>query len=298
MNDRLAELRLAAGTMSSVNDRDAAFSHAIQQQLTDHMNRYNAINESITAIDTNRQRIIQFTGRARTIASTQQRKELLANVDAVVNNTQQHAEAIKRTLDELKYDNDVYQANSAMNGGVGVQARKNLYNQNAHKFRQSLVNFNQIVGQFREQMQKITIRGLTIANNNLTESELNRIIDSGQADAVIQAALLDSGSLHNVVNDIQERQNEIHRLEQQILNIAELFKDLQVIVDLSGETIDRIDHHVDKARNHVQNGEVQLNTAARYQSAVRKRKCIVLAVVLCVLIIFVAVIAGVFASKK
>jgi t-SNARE complex subunit (syntaxin) len=296
MNDRLSELRLAAGTMSSVNDRDAAFSHAIQQQVNEHINRYSAIHQSITEIDTNKQRIMQLAGRARTIASPQQRREVLANVDAVIDNTTQHATAIKSTFDELKVENDMYRNNQAINGGVNMQYRTNLYNQHAHKFQESMQQFNAIVTQFRADLQKRTIRELQIANHNLSDQQLQQIVDSGQADTVINAAMLDT-SLQHATREIQERQYEIQKLEQQMYNLLQLYKDLQFVVELQQENLDRIDVNVSNARNYVSTAETDLGTASGYLNSVRKRKCCIALIVIAVLAIIIGVAAA-YGTKK
>lgn len=69
---------------------------------------------------------------------------------------------------------------------------------------------------------------------DMSEEDVQKIVDSGQANDVIKKALI-SENLQNVVADIEERHAEILHLERQVLEVFELFKgDLNAEIQLSG----------------------------------------------------------------
>lgn len=86
---------------------------------------------------------------------------------------------------------------------------------------------------------------------------------------------------------LQEREEQIRRLEGDILDINTIFKDLSLLVHEQGETIDTIESNVEQASGNVEAGRDQLSQAANYQRRARKK--------VCVLIIILTIIAGVLA---
>uniref|UniRef100_A0A6Q2YR57 Syntaxin-7 n=1 Tax=Esox lucius TaxID=8010 RepID=A0A6Q2YR57_ESOLU len=86
---------------------------------------------------------------------------------------------------------------------------------------------------------------------------------------------------------IQERETSIRRLESDITDINEIFKDLAMMVHEQGDMIDSIEANVETADIHVQNATQQLAQAADYQRKSRKKICI-----LVVVLVILAVIIG------
>jgi len=86
---------------------------------------------------------------------------------------------------------------------------------------------------------------------------------------------------------LEEREEQIRRLEGDILDINAIFKDLAVLVHEQGETIDTIEANVEQASSHVEAGRDQLTQASNYQRRARKKMCI--------LVIILTIVAGVVA---
>lgn len=78
---------------------------------------------------------------------------------------------------------------------------------------------------------------------------------------------------------IKERTQRIQKLETDILDVNEIFKDLAVLIQEQGETIDSIEGNVEQAVVHVTEANVQLQRAKDYQKSARKRLCIIFMVV-------------------
>jgi len=104
---------------------------------------------------------------------------------------------------------------------------------------------------------------------------------------VIKQALI-SDDLEDVVRDIEERHQDILKLERQVLEVYELFRDLAQLVDLQQDSLDVIDARVQSAKNYTERAEVELTEAEDYQKKARKRQCIILGIVIAVLVIILA----------
>ncbi|KAE8624281.1 hypothetical protein XENTR_v10005897 [Xenopus tropicalis] len=64
---------------------------------------------------------------------------------------------------------------------------------------------------------------------------------------------------------IKERESAIQKLEADILDVNQIFKDLAVMIHDQGEMIDSIEANVESAEVHVERGTEQLQRAAYYQ---------------------------------
>ncbi|XP_030838784.1 syntaxin-7 [Strongylocentrotus purpuratus] len=81
---------------------------------------------------------------------------------------------------------------------------------------------------------------------------------------------------------IKERESQLHKLESDILDVNQIFKDLATMVHEQGDMIDSIEANVESAEVHVEQANTQLDKAVTYQSKARRKKFLLL---ICVLVL-------------
>jgi syntaxin 1B/2/3 len=140
--------------------------------------------------------------------------------------------------------------------------------------------------------QRQTDRLKSTLGDMVSEEEIGSIVNSGCVGEAIDKVLL-SENIHDVVLDIESRHNKILQLETTILELAELFKDLAVLIDTQQETIYSIQQHVETAKEKVEDGHTNLVDAAKHQEgASKKTKCMFL----CLFIVLLVIIAPIMAT--
>jgi len=88
---------------------------------------------------------------------------------------------------------------------------------------------------------------------------------------------------------IKEQNEDIHALEKDVAEAAEMVKDFnQIVVDQQPE-LDRVEEHVGEAESNVKRGEEILNTTAGLACSARWKICII--IILCIVIIVVILAA-------
>lgn len=90
--------------------------------------------------------------------------------------------------------------------------------------------------------------------------------------------------------EVARREQGINRVADTILELADIFRDLQTMVIDQGSLVDRIDYNIDTTLHHVQNADKQLVQGERYQK--RTQKCYV--ILLLVLIVIGLVLVLIF----
>lgn len=94
-----------------------------------------------------------------------------------------------------------------------------------------------------------------------------------------------------------EREQRVHQLESDIIDINEIMRDLSAMVHTQGEMVDSIEQNVETAHGHVEEGRQELVKAAAYQNKSRRRLCFCILLLVVVLIIIGIILAVKFASK-
>lgn len=79
---------------------------------------------------------------------------------------------------------------------------------------------------------------------------------------------------------IAQREREIEDIAQGIIELSDLFRDLQTMVIDQGTMLDRIDYNVERMNTDVKGAEVELKVASGYQRRTTKRMIILLLILL------------------
>ena len=130
-----------------------------------------------------------------------------------------------------------------------------------------------------------------LQNLNLKDVDIDRILDAGQEMVVMSASLQmdDLSHLEDLVAHIDERHTEILKLERDVREVMELFKDLSVLVDTQGTQLNSIDMHISKSVDHTMSAEVEIVQAEKLQTKGRKYQCCCCLVLILILLVSVLV---------
>ncbi len=96
-------------------------------------------------------------------------------------------------------------------------------------------------------------------------------------------------ALANATTSVEDRDQEIQHIARSIEELAEVFKELNVLVVDQGTLLDRIDHNVDMTLDTVKEGVKHLESAEKSQKSARPMWCI--AALMALIIIMIVIIA-------
>lgn len=112
---------------------------------------------------------------------------------------------------------------------------------------------------------------------SLQESDADRSFSQSTLQAASQQRLL-----HTNDAAIAQREREIEDIAQGIIELSDLFRDLQNMVIDQGTMLDRIDYNVERMYEDVKGADQELKVASGYQRRTTKRKIILLLIILIV----------------
>ena len=291
MVDRLAELGSKTDDEPMVDKKGSQGA----QDIADHMKLYEPIKRGLEIIRTNVDKIGALKDKEKTVATEKARKEIMDALDSIMTETTKTGREIKHALDAIKLQDAAYakqNKDSAKN-----QMRVNLYQTHIRRFHQDMNEYNAASHEFKQSLQERTRRQLHIVDSKISDEDVEKIVASGQAEGVIKQVLI-SENLQDVVRDIEDRHLDILKLERQVLEVYELFKDLATLVDIQQESLDVIENRIGKAKDYVEKAEGQLAEAEVYQKRTRKKQCCLLILLLAILIAILAPVLGTQLSKS
>jgi t-SNARE complex subunit (syntaxin) len=158
-----------------------------------------------------------------------------------------------------------------------------------HRLLDLISEFSKEIDLFKIEEQTIFKRRVKILDRTMTDDEIEKLMDNGvTVKQIYEQSLQDNSvNLRNIVANIEERHLDIIKLESEVLAVYELFRDLELLVDLQQDSMDVISKHIEKAKKDVAIGEDNLNKAAEYQDKARKKQCCCLMIVLIILVVVI-----------
>lgn len=147
---------------------------------------------------------------------------------------------------------------------------------------------NTIQSQYRDRNVERIQRQLKITGSNVTDEELDTMLESGQTDVFAQNILNDAKATRQALNEMESRHDEILKLERSIKDLHDMFQYLAMEVEAQGEMVNSIENNVKQSSNYVEKARENTTQAVEYQQKARKKKvwiAICCAILLLILII-------------
>ncbi|KAF8629671.1 hypothetical protein AX17_005610 [Amanita inopinata Kibby_2008] len=177
----------------------------------------------------------------------------------------------------------------------GQLAAKNVQRGLAAKVQDLSASFRKKQRVYMEKLQGHAIKNqdLLIASGTISlrgSDGLNAVDDD------VQAASHTHQSLAHVDPsvDLRTRNRELTEIANSIASLAELFKDLSVLVIDQGTLLDSVEYNIEQTAVHMQEAVKELDVATQYQKNTGRRKCIFLLL----LIIFGLIIVLIFKPRR
>jgi syntaxin 1B/2/3 len=151
------------------------------------------------------------------------------------------------------------------------------------RLKQAIQEYQQVESTFRKKTQDQMARQYRIVRPDASEQEVRAAVeDTSQGAQVFQQALMQSdrrGQARAVLSAVQDRHAAIQKIEQQMIELAQLFQDMDTLVVQQEEQIVQIEQKGEEVVENLDKGNVELGGAVKSARAARKKKWICLGIV-------------------
>ncbi|KIW01501.1 uncharacterized protein PV09_06980 [Verruconis gallopava] len=176
------------------------------------------------------------------------------------------------------------------------------------KLKKAINDFQRVESDFRKQMQDAQIRQFKVVNPNATEMEARQAIEDPNFEGgVFQQALMNSnrrGQATTTLNAVRQRHQEIQRIEQTMIELGQLFEDLDRIVMEHEPLIQNIEQKGEEVQQNVEAGVGELDKGVKSARAARRKKwicfwiCIAIIIAIVLIVVIYMAVTGKFSSSS
>ncbi|XP_038831217.1 syntaxin-4-like [Salvelinus namaycush] len=142
----------------------------------------------------------------------------------------------------------------------------------SREFVELMGHCNIIQASYRDRNVERIQRQLRITGTNVTDEELDGMLESGQTDVFTQNILIDAKATKQALNEIESRHDEILKLERSIRDLHDMFQYLAMEVEAQGEMVNHIEANIINSTNYVEKAVADTAKAVTYQNRARKKK--------------------------
>ncbi|KIY68602.1 t-SNARE [Cylindrobasidium torrendii FP15055 ss-10] len=259
--------------------------------MSDFYSEISSLQDSIKQFNDNVSRIGDLHQRSLNNMDDAAAQRNAAALDELVEDTGALSATLKRRVKALEKQ-----------GGAGRdgQIRKQQTALVKSKFVEAIQSYQTVEQQYRTKYKQRMERQFKIVKPDASPEEVRAVVNDENGGQIFSQALLSSnryGESRAAYREVQERHEDIKRIEKTLGELAQLFNDMSVLVEQQDETITAIETQAATVERDTEAGLGYTEKAVVSARAARKKRWICFFITLTVLII-VGVVVGVVVAKN
>lgn len=258
---------------------------AFYSEISSIQDELKTFNDNVGRISELHSRSLNNTDDAASQRIQQQLEELVADTSALSN-------VLKRRIKQLER-----QGASGRDG----QIRKQQTGLVKQKFMEAIQNYQTAEQQYRSKYKQRLERQFKIVKPDASPEEVKAVVENDQGGQIFSQALVNSnryGEAKSAYREVQERHEDIMRIERTITELAQLFNDMSILVEQQDEQINTIEATAATVEKDTEAGLGYTEKAVESARAARKKRWICFGILIVLLIIIAIIIAVVVVQNK
>ncbi|OAD05224.1 hypothetical protein MUCCIDRAFT_141644, partial [Mucor lusitanicus CBS 277.49] len=231
------------------------------------------INENVTQIES-------LQTAALSSINGEKAGQVNLQLEQLVHQTSKLNKEAKEHIQALEFSNAKITVNPS-----DAQMRRTQLQALKRKFIETIQRYQDIERTFEKRQRQRIERQILIVKPEATPHEIENAIDSSDAPHIFAHSLLNSSRLGDstqVLDEVQTRHRDIKKIEKTILELHQLFLDMQTMVEMQQETVNNIEKTTEHAVHDLEQGNKHVAVAVKTAKITRKRKwcCFVIFIIL------------------
>ncbi|CAK1354005.1 unnamed protein product [Cercospora beticola] len=161
------------------------------------------------------------------------------------------------------------------------------------RIRKAIQSYQQTEAAFRKEVQEQQRRQYLIVKPDASEAEIREATEAGGDTQIFQQALMQSdrrGQANSTLRNVQQRHDAIQQIERTMIELQQLFQDLDAIVVQQEAAVMDIETKAEETYTHIEAGNVHLDKGVSSARAARKKKWICLGICVAIILVIVLII--------
>ncbi|KAF4615302.1 hypothetical protein D9613_002669 [Agrocybe pediades] len=249
-----------------------------------------SIQETLRSFNDNIARIGELHSRSLDNTDDAAAQRNAAQLDELVADTSAMSATLKRRVKALEA-----QGGPGRDGQIKKQQAAFIKS----KFVEAIQNYQSVEQQYRAKYKQRLERQFRIVRPDATPEEIRAAVNDEQGGQVFAQALMNNRATESraAYREVQERHEDIKRIERTLAELAQLFNDMSVLVEQQDETINVIQTQAAGVEKDTEAGLQYTDKAVSSARAARKKRWICFFIFL-VLLAVVAIVIGIVVSNN
>jgi len=277
--------------MSNVQRQQAPYSAGGGDSMSDFYAEISSLQDALRSFNDSVARIGDLHSRSLNNTDDNAAQRNAQQLDQLIDDTSALSSSLKTRVKDLE-----------RRGGSGRdgQIRKQQTALIKSKFVEAIQHYQTVEQQYRTKYKQRMERQFKIVKPDATPEEVRAVVNDESGGQIFSQALLNSnryGESRAAYREVQERHEDIKRIEKTLGELAQLFNDMSILVEQQDETIMNIETTANNVVNDTEAGLGYTERAVVSARAARKKRWICFIICLIVLII-VGVVVGIEVSNS
>lgn len=272
--------------MSAVQSNSKENLTATGDSMTAFYDEISSIQDSIRTFNDNVNRISDLHSRSLNNMDDNAAQKNAAELDELIEETSSLSNQLKTRIKSLEK-----QGGSGRDGSI----RKQQTGAVKAKFVEAIQNYQNVEQQYRQKYKQRMERQFKIVKPDATPEEVRAVVNDDQGGQVFSQALMSSnryGESRAAYREVQERHEDIKRIERTLTELAQLFNDMSILVEQQDEQINTIEATAGEVEKDTEAGLGYTEKAVVSARAARKKRWICFIIILIILAI-IGIVVGI-----
>ncbi|XP_059896041.1 syntaxin-19 [Gadus macrocephalus] len=219
------------------------------------------IRDEITELDAD---VVKFSQQQKTLVATMRRFSVMKKESSITRDIKLQAEGLHKRLNALSKE---AQKTEGQHGPTAAVSRIQRTQHAAllRQFQKVMSNYNTGLLTKQERCRHFIIRQLEVSGREVTEEEVNDMVATGKWEVFNENMLNDARITRSQLSEIEQRHKELLNLENNMVELRDLFTDIYLLVEEQGPQIDHIQTNVERTADYVAVSNEKFKLAARYK---------------------------------
>jgi syntaxin 1B/2/3 len=248
------------------------------------LNECRAVDQAVDEIEADLQRLRGLQSRYLADTNTSAQSPLRIEVDRTGENIMTKYRGLVSRVKGIKQQPESGNPRNAPQVGKVDRRLKTAINQ-----------YQQVEREFRKASQEQMARQYRIVRPEASDAEVREAVENSNGQQVFSQALIQSdrrGEAQAVARNVSQRHEDIQKIERQMIELAQLFQDLEALVVQQEPAVAQIEQRGEEVNEHVAKANVELTGAVTKARAARRKKwwCLGIAVLIVIIIVVIVVL--------
>ncbi|XP_041361657.1 syntaxin-like [Gigantopelta aegis] len=290
VRDRLAEMQMMQKESGSVaKKKKGKTSSDSEEDVQKVLARVSRIEKSLKDVEQQTATMVKLQCDILNNPFCDKKQVLLC--DRTISDIQTNLQLVRGDVRKLE-DENLQNQNSGLVDTAVARVKEQQVNRLTTELAKATNRFYKGQADYMDKMKQRVKKQLAVTgcHGNMSESEVSEILDNDSYAIFTQNFISDVTNTETALREIEERQKEILSLEKSVVQVNELFRDMNILVVEQGETIDSIEANIVDASENIVDANVQLKRANTYQAKARRLKFCIAGIVIAVIVIIILIV--------